>query len=203
MKRLLLLFGIFLFTMSVSFSQGYNVGDKASGFKLKNVDGKYVSLNDYSDAKGFVVIFTCNHCPYAQAYQDRIIEVDKTFKSKGYPVIAINSNDAKVVAQDSYSEMIKRAKEKGYTFPYLLDDNQEVCLKYGATRTPQVFLLEKEGDNLIVRYTGAIDDNYQDASKVTAPYLTNAVNALLTGGTPNPTFTKAIGCTIKGKLSKS
>jgi peroxiredoxin len=203
MKRLLLLFGISLLTLSATFSQGYQVGDKASDFKLKNVDGKYVSLKDYPKAKGFVVIFTCNHCPYAQAYQDRIIEIDKTYKSKGYPVVAISSNDPALVAQDSYDEMVKRAKEKGYTFPYLFDDNQEVCLKYGATRTPQVFLLEKAGNDLILRYTGAIDDNYQDASKVNTSYLSNAVNALLTGDTPNPAFTKAIGCTIKGKANKT
>jgi peroxiredoxin len=182
---------------------GYNVGDKASDFKLKNVDGNYVSLKDYSNAKGFVVIFTCNHCPYAKAYQDRIIEIDRKYKSKGYPVIAINSNDPQLEPEDSYEGMVIRTKEKGFTFPYLFDESQAVYRQYGATRTPHVFLLEKEGNDLVVRYIGAIDDNYQDATKVTNAYLTNAIDALLTGGTPNPTFTKAIGCTIKDKQNKT
>jgi peroxiredoxin len=203
MKRLISLATISLFAIVSIFAQGYNVGNKASDFKLKNVDGKFVSLKDYAQAKGFVVVFTCNHCPYAKAYQDRITQLDKKYKSLGYPVIAINSDDPQYDAQDSYDGMIKVAKENGYTFPYLLDENQDICKKYGATRTPQVFLLEKKNDDFFVRYTGAIDDNYQDASKVTTPYVAKAIDALLTGSTPNPTFTKAIGCSIKPKMSKT
>lgn len=197
MKNLITLICISLFAVSTAFSQGYKVGDKAEGFKLKNTDGKLVSLGDYPSAKGFTVIFTCNHCPYAKAYQDRIISIDKKYKSKGYPVIAINSNDPVALPEDSYENMIVRAKEKGFSFPYLLDETGDICRKYGATRTPQVYLLEKKGGDMIVRYTGAIDDNSEDASKVTAPYLTNAIDALLAGGTPEPSFTKAIGCGIK------
>lgn len=197
MKNLITLICISLFAVSTAFSQGYKVGDKAEGFKLKNTDGKLVSLGDYPAAKGFTVIFTCNHCPYAKAYQDRIISIDNKYKSKGYPVIAINSNDPGTLPEDSYANMIVRAKEKGFTFPYLLDETGDICREYGATRTPQVYLLEKKGGDLIVRYTGAIDDNSQDTSKVTAPYLANAIDALLAGGTPEPSFTKAIGCGIK------
>lgn len=197
MKHLISLIGITLFAFSTAFSQGYKVGDKAEGFKLKNTDGKMVSLVDYPTAKGFTVIFTCNHCPYAKAYQDRIIAIDKKYKSKGYPVIAINSNDPGALPEDSYANMIVRAKEKGFTFPYLVDETGDICRKYGATRTPQVFLLEKKGGDLIVCYTGAIDDNSQDASKVTTSYLANAIDALLAGSTPEPSFTKAIGCGIK------
>jgi peroxiredoxin len=199
MKKLSLFLGIFLFFMSVAYSQGYSVGDKASDFKLKNVDGKFVTLKDFPDAKGFIVIFTCNHCPYAQAYQDRIIELDKNYKGKGYPVIAISSNDPQMVPEDSYGKMVTRAREKGYTFPYLFDESQEVCTKYGAKRTPQVFLLEKKSNDLIVRYIGAIDDNYQDASKVSARYVSNAVDAVMAGRAPDPSVTKAIGCSIKEK----
>jgi len=202
MKKLITIVCISLFAISSSFSQGYNVGDKAAGFKLKNTDGKSVSFTDYTAAKGFIIVFTCNHCPYSKAYQDRIVALDKKYKSQGYPVIAINSNDAEVNTEDSYENMIVRAKEKGFTFPYLHDETGDVCRKYGASRTPQVFLLEKKGDDLIVRYTGAIDDNSQDAAKVTAPYLANATDALLAGGVPNPSFTKAIGCGIKMKDAK-
>jgi peroxiredoxin len=181
------------------YSQGYSIGDKASDFNLKNVDGKQVSLSDYPDAKGFTVIFTCNHCPYAIAYQDRIIELDKKYKTLGYPVIAINSNDPEIAPDDSYDKMIVRAKEKGFTFPYLFDETQDVYRKYGAKKTPHVYLLQKKGNDLIVQYIGAIDDNYQDASKVTNAYLANAIDALIAGKTPDPVMTKAIGCGIKDK----
>jgi len=203
MKQLLFLFGISLMSYTVINAQGYSVGDKASDFKLKNVDGKFVSLSNYASAKGFVVVFTCNHCPYAKAYQERIIQLDQKYKSKGYPVIAINSNDPQLEPADSYQEMIVRAKEKSYTFPYLFDETQDVYRKYGAKRTPHVFLLQKQGSNLVVKYVGAIDDNFEDATKVTSPYVAKAIDALLAGQEPNPAFTKAIGCGIKDKQFKN
>lgn len=199
MNKLMFATVIVLFLSVSAFAQGYKIGDKASDFKLKNVDGKFVSLNDFPKAKGFVVIFTCNHCPYAIAYQDRIIDIDKKFKSQGFPVIAISSNDGKATPDDSFENMVVRAKEKGYTFPYLSDEDQSVMRAYGAQKTPHVFLLERKGNELIVKYIGAIDDNYQDASKVTTPYLANAIKALLSGTNPSPGVTKAIGCTIKPK----
>ncbi len=178
-------------------AQGYNPGDKATDFKLENVDGKMISLSDFPKAKGFIVIFTCNHCPYAVAYEDRIIALDKKYKSKGYPVIAINPNDPAMVSADSFDNMKIRAKEKGFTFPYLFDDGQKVFPVYGATRTPHVFVLEKTSNGNIVRYIGAIDDNYEDATQVKQRYVENAVDALLGGKTPPLDYTKAIGCTIK------
>jgi peroxiredoxin len=199
MKQITLILGIAVLSILSGFSQGYNVGDKASDFKLKSTDGKIVSLSNYPEAKGFVVIFTCNHCPYAQAYQDRIIALDKKYKLSGYPVIAISSNDPTIVPEDSYENMILRSKEKGYTFPYLFDEKQEVYKIYGALKTPHVYLLQKSGSNLLVKYIGAIDDNYQDATKVSTPYLANALEALLAGKLPDPSFTKAIGCSIKDK----
>lgn len=203
MKRFFLILGLVLWAFSGTYSQGYNVGDKASDFKLKNIDGKLVSLSDFNKTKGFIVVFTCNHCPYAQAYQDRLISLDKKFKSQGYPVIAINSNDPQIEPSDSYQEMVVRAKEKGFTFPYLFDETQDVYRKYGAKRTPHVFLLQKSGNDLIVKYIGAIDDNYQDASKVNNAYLANAVTSVLAGNNPVPSFTKAIGCSIKDKQYKN
>lgn len=191
-----------LIACSYTFSQGYNVGDKAIDFKLKNIDGKSVSLSDYASAKGFIVIFTCNHCPYAKAYQDRIIDIDKKYKQLGYPVIAISPNDPAIVPDDSYEKMIELAKEKGYTFPYLFDETQEVYRRYGAKKTPHVYVLQKKGGDLIVQYIGAIDDNYQDPAKVTAPFLANALDALLANKLPNPSLTKAIGCSIKDKQAK-
>ncbi len=178
-------------------AQGYSVGDKAVDFRLKNVDGNYVSMSDYPDAKGFVVVFTCNHCPYAVAYEDRLIELDKTYRPKGFPVIAINPNDPAAEPRDSYELMQVRAREKGFTFPYLFDEGQKVYPVYGATRTPHIFLLNREGNDLVVAYIGAIDDNYRDASAVEERYLANAIEALLEGRKPDPDFTRAIGCTIK------
>ena len=198
MKTLFLFVALIAVTLLAS-GAGLNTGDKAPDFKLKNVDGKFVSLSDYSDAKGFIVVFTCNSCPYAKAYQDRINDLDKEFKKKGVPVIAINPNDPEVSPGDSYDKMITRAKEKNYSFPYLFDEKQEVFPAYGATKTPHVYLLKKKGTDYVVTYIGAIDDNYKDASKVSKTYLADAVNNMLAGKTPDPANTKAIGCGIKAK----
>jgi peroxiredoxin len=203
MKKSLFFLAISLVISSVVYSQGYKVGDKATDFKLKNVDGKYVSMSDYPNAKGFAVVFTCNHCPYAQAYQDRLIQLDKKYKALNYPLLAISSSDPSFVPDDSYELMVKRANEKGYTFPYLFDDGQNVMRQFGAQRTPHVFLIEKKGKDFIVQYIGAIDDNYQEPEKVSNPYLANAIDALLAGRTPSPTFTKAIGCGIKDAKMKT
>lgn len=175
---------------------GLKVGDKAPDFKLKNVDGKMVSLQDFKDAKGYIVTFTCNTCPYAVAYEDRIIELNQKFAAKGYPVVAVMPNDPTVQPGDSFDKMQQRAKEKGFTFPYLFDEGQKVYVQYGATRTPEIYLLDKD---LTVRYTGAIDDNYEDAAAVKVNYVANAIAAMEKGEEPNPSFTKAVGCSIKTK----
>jgi len=191
----------FLTVLSVNmYGEGYQIGDQASDFRLKNVDGKYVTLADYPNARGFVVIFTCNNCPYARAYQDRIIALDKEFKSKGFPVIAINPNDPDVEPGDSYDAMVTRAREKGYPFPYLFDEKHEVYKVYGATNTPHAYVLQKNNKGqLIVKYIGAVDDNFQDASAVKKSYIRDAINALLSGKEPEPSFTKAVGCGVKSK----
>ncbi|PLX04920.1 MAG: thioredoxin family protein [Marinilabiliales bacterium] len=195
--RKLILTLISVLFIQISFAQGYQVGDKAIGFNLKNVDGTMVSDANFPDTKGFIVIFTCNHCPFSVAYEDRIIAIDKKYKTQGYPVIAINPNDSIVAPADSYSNMIIRAREKGFTFPYLLDADQSITNTYGATRTPHVFLLKKNKGNLIVEYIGAIDDNHEDAAAVKKEFLSDAVDALLKNRQPEVNFTKAIGCSVK------
>ncbi len=180
-------------------AQGYKIGDNATDFKLKNVDGKMVSLSDFKHAKGFIVIFTCNHCPYAVAYEDRIIALDAKYKQLGYPVIAINPNDPAVQPKDSYEAMIVRAKEKKFTFPYLFDDGQKIYPQYGATKTPHIYILQKVRNKNVVRYIGAIDNNYKDATDVTNKYVEDAVDALLAGKPVTTTTTVAVGCTIKTK----
>jgi peroxiredoxin len=190
------IFTIFLFSLANA-QGGYNVGDNAIDFQLKNVDGKMVSLKDYKKAKGFIIVFTCNTCPYAIAYENRIIELNKKYEPIGFPVIAINPNDPEVQPADSYDKMITKSKEKDFKFPYLFDPGRKVSDAYGAAKTPHVYLLSKNGNTLKVEYIGAIDDNHEDATAVKTPYLANAIEALLAGKKPNPDFTKAIGCTVK------
>ena len=176
---------------------GYKIGDLAEDFSLKNIDGNMVSLADYKDAKGYIVTFTCNTCPYAVMYEDRIIALDKKYAPKGYPVIAIMPNDTNIKPDDDLNAMKKRAKEKGFTFPYLIDKEQTVFPKYGATKTPHMFVLKKTKKGNVVKYIGAIDDNYKDASAVTTKYVEEAVDALLKGQEIKEKETKAIGCSIK------
>lgn len=197
MKKKLLLMLLVFFTLSLIAQ--VKVGDLAPDFKLKNVDGKFVSLSDYNKQKGVILIFSCNHCPYVIAYEDRIKDLDNKYKKQGFPLVAINSNDVSIVPEDSYDNMIKRAKAKGFTFPYLYDETQEIANKYGAERTPHVFLLQKSGNKFKVAYIGAIDDNYKNVAEVKEKYLENAIAAIQSGKQPTPSTTKAIGCTIKRK----
>lgn len=176
---------------------GYKIGDYATDFSLKNVNDKMVSLKDYKEAKGFIVIFTCNHCPFSVAYEDRIIALDKKYSKAGYPVIAINPNNPAKQKDDSFDLMKVRAKEKGFTFPYLFDDGQKIYPQYGATKTPHVYILQKTPKGNQVKYIGAIDDNHEDASAVKSKYVENAVDALLKNKEVAVKETKAIGCSIK------
>jgi len=158
-----------------------------------------VSYDDYPDAKGFIVIFTCNTCPFAVASEDRIIALDQKYKPKGYPVIAINPNDPEVQPDDTFELMQQKAKDKGFTFPYLYDTSNTVYATYGATKTPHVYLLQKEDDQRIVKYIGAIDDNVRNGDAVKNQFLANAIDQLLAGKEVSVTETKAIGCSIKQK----
>lgn len=177
---------------------GYGVGDTVADFKLKNVDGKMVSLADFKSAKGVIVIFDCNTCPYSKAYNERIIALSKKYAST-FPVVAINSNSPEVSPGDSFDEMVKYAKTKGYDFPYLMDETQEVAKNYGATNTPHVYVLKKDGANFKVAYIGAIDNNTKDAAAADKKYVEEAVDALAAGKAVPTEKTKAIGCTIKWK----
>ncbi|MFN0015925.1 MAG: thioredoxin family protein [Saprospiraceae bacterium] len=182
------------FTTAPVVHNGLHIGDTAIDFSLKNVNGKNVSLAGIKKAKGYIVVFTCNHCPFAVAYEDRIIALHKKYAKLGYPVVAINPNDKDVAPDDSYDKMKKRAKDKKFPFVYLYDETQEIAKAYGATRTPHVYLLDKDRK---VRYIGAIDDNHEEPSAVKEKFLENAVDALMAGKEIATTETKAIGCTIK------
>ena len=181
----------------ISEEEGYDIGDIAIDFKLMNIDGKMVSMTDYKDAKGFIITFTCNTCPYAVLYEDRIEALNKKYASKGYPVIAIMPNNTDRMPGDSMEAMKIRSKEKGFTFPYLMDEGQKIFPQYGATKTPHMYVLQKTDKGNVVRYIGAVDNNYKDASAVTERYVENAVDALLNGKEVAETKTRAIGCSIK------
>ncbi len=175
---------------------GYKIGDTATDSNLKNVDGTNVSLSGIKGAKGYIVTFTCNECPFAIMYEDRLIALHQEYAPKGYPVIAINSNDPSLQEGNSFENMKVRAKEKAFPFVYLVDEDRTIYPQYGATRTPHVFLLDKD---LTVQYIGAIDDNAQDAEAVTVSYVANAIDALEKGEKPTPAVTKAIGCPISAE----
>jgi len=187
---------------SIMRESGYQVGDYATDFSLESVNGEMVSLADYEEAKGFIVVFTCNTCPYAKMYEQRIIKLHKAYAEQGYPVVAINPNCPERSPGDSMSEMQNRSKNKNYPFAYLQDKSQETSRTYGATNTPQVYLLNKEEKGkLKVAYIGTIDNNYKDATKADVHYVQDAVDALIAGEKIPQTKTKAIGCTIKWKMT--
>lgn len=182
---------------------GLTIGQKAPDFSLENIDGTFYSLADIKDAdgaspKGYIVTFTCNTCPFAQKYEDRLIALHNEMAAIGYPVVAIQPNDPAVQPGDSMEAMQQRADEKGFPFVYLLDDGQKVYPQYGAGRTPEVYLLDSD---LILQYHGAIDDNAQNPDDVSINYVKNAVEALENGEAIDPVEVKAIGCMIKAKKS--
>lgn len=184
------------FTTNIS-NPGYDIGDVATDFKLENIDGKFVSLSDFKEAKGFIIVFTCNTCPYAVLYEDRIEALNRKYAPQGYPVIAIMPNNVQTKPGDSMESMQKRALSKGFTFPYLMDVDQKIYPQYGATKTPHVYVLESTNSGPVVRYIGGIDDNYKDATLVKTNYVEEAIEALKSGVAIKQTKTKAIGCSIK------
>lgn len=208
MKQLIVLFTSFLILVGFTFptkntsikvSKGYQVGDVAADFNLKNIDDKMVSLESIKGTKGYIVVFTCNSCPVSIAYEDRIIDLHKKYAPMGYPVVAINPNDPDLKPDDSFEEMKVRALEKQFPFVYLFDEGQKVYPKFGATRTPHVFLLDK---NRVVKYIGAIDDSRDDISAIKNKYVEMAIEQMEQGQDPDPSFTRAMGCSIKDKKAK-
>lgn len=190
----------FVFTMLYAKSQKnatIDPGQIAPAISLTNVDNKKISLDDYPSAKGFIIIFTCNTCPYAKAYEQRIIELNQKYTPLGFPVIAINPNDPGFSPGDSFEKMKQRAKSQNYNFPYLFDEGQVVTKLYGAKKTPHVFIVIRSVNNNIVQYTGAIDNDTQNKNPGKIKYVEDAIGALLRNEKPATTITKAIGCSVK------
>jgi len=209
MRKLTVIALITTLTLNVQAQTGYQVGDEVSNFELMNaantINGvdMQVSLEDYNNVKGYIVVFTSNQCTYSRMYEDRIIALHRRYVMKGYPIIAVNSNDADRVTEDSYDNMKLRAKDKNYPFAYLHDVSQQVALDFGATYTPQVFVVQKKKDKNIVRYIGAIDDNIQNADLVRESHLANAVDGLIKGELPKRKVIPNTGCTIEWKAGNN
>ena len=172
------------------------IGDEAIPFSLPGTDGANHNLGEYSGKNAVAIIFSCNHCPYVRAWEDRMVEIQADYAPKSVQLVAINANDDSRYPEDSFSKMKERAREKHFNFPYLRDESQEVAHAYGAERTPEVFLFDRTGT---LRYHGVIDDNYDDPAAVKAKYLRDALDAVLSGRQPQTPETNPVGCTIKWK----
>jgi len=185
-----------------------NINDNMPEFKnLPGVDGRNYSASDFKEANILITVFSCNHCPYVKAYEDRMIEVQKDYAGEGVQLVAINSNDERNYPGDNYDEMIRRAKSKGFNFKYLRDADQETAEAFGATHTPQFFVFSAEGGSVSggdkkwrLRYSGKMDDNWENPGAVKENYLRDALDALLTGKEVKVPETFSIGCTIKWKM---
>ncbi len=173
------------------------IGTKTPDFSLTGTDGKVYSLTSFAYKKLLIIIFTCNHCPYVHAYEDRIKQFQRNYSERGVQIVAINSNDDSSHPEDSFERMITRAKIKKYNFPYLRDESQETAKAFGASHTPEVFLFDQKR-NLV--YYGKIDDNWKQPEKVVSRYLKDAVEETLQNKSVSVPETYAIGCTIKWKL---
>jgi peroxiredoxin len=169
------------------------LGSLAPNFDLEGADGKRYSLESFSKSTALAVVFTCNHCPYSQAYEGRLVGMQGDYAGKGVQLVAINSNDDKSYPEDSYPEMVKRAKARGFNFPYLRDPDQKAAEAYGAVCTPHVFAFDKERR---LRYRGRIDDS-RDPKQVKSRDLRNALDDMLAGGDVKVPDTRPFGCSIK------
>jgi len=176
-------------------SVGLPLGSTAVDFQLKGADGKTHSLKSFSDKKALAIVFSCNHCPYVQAYEGRMVQLQRDYLPNGASLVAINSNDDAGYPEDSFENMIARSKEKGFNFPYLRDETQEIARKYGAICTPHIFLFNQQR---VLSYKGRIDDN-RNPTDVKSHDLRNAIDAVLSGKTPAVQETRPFGCSIKWK----
>ena len=173
-----------------------NIGSIAPDFNLPGIDGHNYSLGYFNGGKGFIIIFSCNHCPYVRAYENRIMKIQSDYGNKGVGVFAINSNDSDQYEDDSFENMKTRGEQMAFNFPYLRDEDQNVAKAFGATHTPEIFLFNNQRKLV---FHGKIDDNWRDESKVKSMYLRDAIEELIAGKEISVPETFTIGCTIKWK----
>lgn len=198
LKIFILIFFVF-FSDRFSIAQTYKVGDEIKDFSLRNISGKLYSLGSFPSAKGFILVFTSNYCPFSKSYEDRLVATERRFTSQSYPMILINPNDPEAYQEDNQENISARAKEKGWVFPILRDEKQALARAFGVTRLPQVFVIQKTGNKYFLKYSGAIDDNPQDAAGISTTYLDDAVKSLLDNKPIIVSQTKPVGCAIRWK----
>lgn len=177
-------------------SEKASLGKSAPDFKLRSVDGQTYSLSSFSDKKVLVIMFICNHCPYVQAIEDRIIQFQRDFAAKSVALIGVCSNDPTDYPDDRPESLLKRWREKDYRFPYLIDETQEVAKAYGAICTPDIFVYDEKRR---LAYRGQLDNNWKEPAKVTRKDLWVAVDALLAQQLPPTEQYSSMGCSIKWK----
>jgi len=171
------------------------LGANMPHFILPDTNGQMVN-SETIDSDVLVVIFTCNHCPYAQAYEDRFVAMANTFKNDSVQLVLISSNDATDYPEDSFEAMQQKAQQQGYTFPYCYDESQEVAHSFGALCTPHCFVFNQQR---ALAYKGRVDDNWRDTNAVEDASLQNAITDIVAGNTPTNPEVNAIGCSIKWK----
>jgi peroxiredoxin len=204
MKTLSSLFVLVLLTASFTLAQnslvkGYIVGDAVADFQVRNMDNQLVNLATYGSQKGVVVVFMAHHCPFSKAYEDRLTVLHNRFAPQGFPVLAVQTSDVTVYPEDAFEVVRGHTRERGLPFTYTIDESQAVARAFGATRTPQAYVLTVVNGKFVVQYVGAIDDNPQDTAGVQKRYLEDALTSLTTGRAASPTVTRPIGCAIKWK----
>jgi peroxiredoxin len=199
MKQLITIFFALITLVIKAQTTTIKPGTAAPDFALNNVDGKQVSFDTYKSAKGFIIVFTCNTCPYAKLYEQRIIDLNNRYASAGFPVIAINPNDPAVSPADSFDEMKEKASDRNYKFPYLFDEAQTTTNAYGAKNTPHIFLVKKSSEGNVIAYTGAIDNDAENTKSNKVSYVEDAIAAIMNNKEPEIATTKAIGCSVKRK----
>ncbi len=180
-------------------AKGYAVGDAVADFQVRNITNQFVNLADYANQKGVVVVFMANHCPFSKAYEDRLMAVHNKFAAQGYPVLAVQASDVTIYPEDAFEVVQSRSRDRSFPFPYTIDESQSVARAFGATRTPQTFVLTRTNGKFVVQYMGAIDDNPQDAAGVQKHYLDDALVSLTTGRVIQTNTTRPIGCAVKWK----
>jgi peroxiredoxin len=198
MKKLLVL-SFLVLSLSAFRQEPYEINDAIQDFSLANAldNNNMVSLSDFAKSKAVVLVFNSPSCAFCKIYDDRLVQLANDFKGQDVTFLFINPNNASVSSDDSPSQMAKRAKEKGYTFPYLIDGNQKIANRLGATKTPEAFVLKNVNGSFVLKYKGAIDDNPQLSSDVTSPYLKDAITAVLSNTAVKVPERRATGCMIK------
>lgn len=197
-KKLILFFCTMLFSLYL-YPQEYKVGSIIKDFKLLDVSGKTISLSDYKSAKGFVIVFTSNTCPFSKLYEERLNKLSLKYKDIGFPVIVINANDQEIQPGDSYENMKLKAEEKQFGFPYLFDDNQKITSLFNPLKTPHAFVVLKDSHNYKIVYSGAIDDSPSNPATIKVNFIEKAVEELLAGKKVSMSTSKPVGCTVKWK----